>query len=317
MEKKEEISIKNTKQEILEALNEALKREKELKKVKSNPVEEQVEKEKQIAVKETIENVENNIFSEQLNDKFKKLQTALECEEQRLKELYGIEKELNNLTLVVNTHKDMINSLESERNEKEKVLTEQITKLESEYKEKEDTLKKEYDVLATTLKRDRTRENEEYDYNLKRTREIENNKWNDEKKQRLEAINAKEEEANKLLTDAKEQVKKFNELSEQVEKIPEMLAKEYDKSKNETTKELNKEFKYEKDLLVSEYKNTIDRQNDKIVSLEKEIERLSEINTNLQQKMDKAYSELKEIATKTVEANGSVKILGNNQQEKL
>ena len=39
------------------------------------------------------------------------------------------------------------------------------------------------------------------------------------------------------------------------------------------------------------------------------------MNKNLQTKMDKAYSELKDIATKTVEAHGGVKILANNNSE--
>lgn len=105
------------------------------------------------------------------------------------------------------------------------------------------------------------------------------------------------------------------ELAKKVEAIPELLANEYEKSKMETTKELTKDFKHEKDLLVSEYKNTIDRQNDKIEILEKEIEKLTSINTSLQEKMDKAYSELKELATRTVEANGGVKILGSNNNQ--
>lgn len=39
------------------------------------------------------------------------------------------------------------------------------------------------------------------------------------------------------------------------------------------------------------------------------------MNKQLQIKMDKAYSELKDIATRTVEANGGVKILNNNNPE--
>lgn len=312
---KEEISIKNTKQEILDALNEALDREKELKKVKSNPIEEQEVKEKQAAVKETKENVENNLFSEQLNEKFNKLQISLSYEEQRLKDLYGIEDELNNLTVVVNAHKDIMLKLDKEKEEKERAISEKTISLENDYKEKESKLKEEYDTLAATLKKERERENEEYLYSTKRNREIENNKWNDEKKQRLDEINMKEAETNKLLAEAKENEDKFNELAKKVEEIPAMLAKEYERSKTETTKELNKDFKYEKDLLIAEYKNTIDRQNDKIESLESEITRLTEINSSLQQKMDKAYSELKELATKTVEANGGVKIIGNNNQQ--
>lgn len=109
---KEEISLKNTKAEILEALNDALAREKEALKNKSNPIEEQKIKTTKEAVKETKENVKAEIFSEKLSEKFKKLEIALEEEENRLKELYGVEQELNNLTIVVNTHKDMMNNLE-------------------------------------------------------------------------------------------------------------------------------------------------------------------------------------------------------------
>lgn len=42
--KKEEITLKNTKAEILEALNEALEREKNVAKTKSNPEKEEKEK---------------------------------------------------------------------------------------------------------------------------------------------------------------------------------------------------------------------------------------------------------------------------------
>lgn len=311
---KEEISLKNTKQEILDALNDALKREKELTKTKSNPIEEQKQKEINNAVRETKANVKDEIFSEVLNNKFNKLEIALEQEELRLKELYGIEHELNNLTMIVNTHKDIMINLDNRKKAKEQEINNEISLLEKEYKEKTEQVKNEYTILANNLKRDRERENEEYSYNLKREREIDNNKWLDEKQKRITELAIKETETKKLLDEAKENEKKFIELTKEVERIPEMLAKEYDKSKIETTKELTKEFKYEKDLLIAEYKNTIDRQNDKIETLEKEIDKLSTINSGLQEKMDKAYTELKELATKTVEANGGVKILGSNSQ---
>ena len=80
------------------------------------------------------------------------------------------------------------------------------------------------------------RENEEYNYKLKRDREIANNKWEDEKVQREKTLSEKEEKANS----------------------------------------------------------------------EKE---------SLQNKLDQAYNQIKEMATKTVEATGGVKILGNNSNE--
>ena len=153
-----------------------------------------------------------------LNEKYNKLLIAIDVLEKKLKDLYGIEGEFNDLTLAINTHKDVVRFLDEKEKNKSLEVNNNINKLESEYKEKEE--------------------------------------------------------------------------------------------------ELAKDFKFEKDLLVSEYKNTIDRQNDKIEGLSVEIDRLNDMNKQLQNKMGKAYSELKDIATKTVEANGGVKILNNNNPDR-
>lgn len=312
---KEEISLKNTKAEILEALNEALKREKDMSKIKSEPEKDEKKKKEEMDLKESKANVEANIFSMELNEKYKKLESSILVLENRLKELYSIEKELNNLTLIINAHKDLVLSLEEKERVKREEISNNLNKLEIEYKEKEEDIKKNYDKLSRNLKIERDREIEEYNYKLKRDREIENNKWEDDKKRRLADITLKEEETNKLLSQAQENEKRYKELEEKVSKIPELLNSEYKRAQQETTTELQRDFKYEKELLVAEYKNTIDRQNDKLESLNLEIEKLNNMNINLQEKMDKAYAELKDIATRTVEANGGVKIIGNNTQD--
>jgi len=70
--KKEEITLKNTKAEILEALNAALEREKKLEKIKSNPEKEQKIEKINKVVEETKENVDKKIFSDDLIQKFPK-----------------------------------------------------------------------------------------------------------------------------------------------------------------------------------------------------------------------------------------------------
>lgn len=68
-------------------------------------------------------------------------------------------------------------------------------------------------------------------------------------------------------------------------------------------------------MLEKDCTNQIDRLNDKIESLKFEIENVNNLNSSLQEKMDKAYSQLKELATKTVESAGGVKIIGGNQSD--
>lgn len=311
--KKEEMTIKNTKAELLDALNEALEREKNLMKAKSDPIKEEKQKVVEKAIETSRVNVEQNIFSEELNKKFKDLELAIKSEEDKLKELYGVSKELNNLTLVINASKDYQIELEKKKQEETKKVQEEINALENQYKAKKEELEKEYDLMSKNLKLARDREVEEYNYKLKRDRELENNKWEDEKRIRLVKIKEQEEETKKLLDDAKAKTEEFNSLAKQVADIPLIMDKEYNRGKKEITNELEKDHKHEIELLNKDSKNVIDRQTDKITSLETEITRLTNLNTSLQEKMDKAYLELKELATKTVETNGSVKILNNNE----
>ena len=313
--KKEEITLKNTKTEILEALNAALEREKNLASMKSNPEKEEKNKKIEEAIKVSKENVEQKIFSEELNNKFKSLEVAIEAEEEKLKDLYGIEKELNNLVVVINAGKDYIAEIENNKIIKTEEVNNSIKELEEKYKIRLEELEKEYDLKAKSLKVERDREVEEYNYKTKREREISNNKWEDEKLERENNLAKKEEDTNKLLEEVKEKAEHIKELENKVNEIPSLLEKEYARGRKEAINELEKEHKYETELLSKDFKNTIDRQNDKIESLNEEVKKCNLTNEALQNKLDQAYMQIKEMATKTVEATGGVKILGNNQND--
>ena len=315
--KKEEITLKNTKAEILEALNQALEREKNINKTKSDPQKEELERKKKESISESKENIKQNIFSDELITKFKNLEMAIEALEEKLKNLYALEGELNNFTLVVNAEKDFLADLEIKKKVEIEKLETSIQELEAEYKKKNKELEEEYAAKAKTLKLERDREVEEYDYKLKREREIVNNKWEDEKKIREVNLKNLEDEAKKKLKEVTEKETYLKELEQKVEGIPEMMLKEYERGRKEATTELKKEQEYQTELLKKDFQNTIDRQADKIKSLEGELEKISALNVSMQDKMDKAYVEMKELATKTVEANGQVKIFSNNQADKI
>lgn len=313
--KGEEITLKNTKAEILNALNEALEREKNMAKIKYEPEKEEKKQKTQKAIETTRESVEQKIFSEDLNNKFLSLETAIEAEEEKLKELYGIEKELNNLVVVVNAGKDYMAELENNKKIKTEELNNSIKELEEQYKIKKEELEKEYESRAKELKLQRDRETEEYNYKIKREREIANNKWEDEKLERENTLAKKEEEVTELLEDAESKAEHIKELEDKVNEIPTLLDKEYARGRKEAIAELEKDHKFETELLKKDFQNTIDRQNDKIESLKEEVQKSNEEKKSLQEKLDLSYNQIKEMATKTVEATGGVKILGNNQNE--
>lgn len=313
--KKDEISLKNTKAEILEALNAALEREKKLANMKYEPEKEDKKRKAEEVIKTSKENVEKNIFSDELKNKFLDLQEAIKAQEEKLKELYGIENEMNNLVVVVNAGKDYIRNLELEKTEKENELNNKIALLEADYTDKKEALEKEYEAKSRNLKLERDREIEEYNYKTKREREISNNKWDDEKNAREKALTIKENELQKLLDEATNNASHIKELESKVDSIPDLLKSEYDKGYRDATKILEKEHEYATELLKKDFQNTIDRQNDKVELLTEEIKNINTEKKSLQDKLDKAYLQIKDMATKTVESTGTVKILGNNQSE--
>lgn len=310
--KKEEITLKNTKAEILEALNEALEREKNMSKIKYEPAKEEEKKKTEKVIEKTRENVEQKIFSDDLNNKFKELEIAIQAEEEKLKELYDIENELSNLVVVINAGKDYMTKLENEKEEKTQQLELSIKELENKYNSKMEDLEKEYELKSKNLKMERDREVEEYNYKTKREREISNNQWEDEKIKREKLLSEKEQKAQELLQKAEENAEHIKELENKVNEIPNLLCNEYAKGKADATCELQKENKYSIELLKKDFQNTIDRQNDKIESLKEELQKCNSEKDSLQNKLDKAYTQIKEMATKTVEATGGVKIIGNN-----
>lgn len=313
--KKDEITLKNTKAEILDALNAALEREKNMAKMKYEPEKEEETKKVEKAIEVSKENVEQKIFSDELNKKFKDLEIAIKAEEEKLKNLYGIEKELSNLVVVINAGKDYMAELENNKKIKEEELNNNIKELEETYKTKMEELEKEYETKAKNLKIERDRENEEYNYKTKREREISNNKWEDEKVQRENNLAKKEAEMKELLENAEANAEHIKDLENKVNDIPTLLEKEYARGKKEATAELEKEHKYATELLKKDFQNTIDRQNDKIESLQEEVKKSNAEKESLQGKLDQAYTQIKEMATKTVEATGGVKILGNNSND--
>ena len=101
MSMEQEITMKNTKAEMLEALNSALSRAQAAEAGKLNPVKVEKEQMEKKAVESAKAAVEQNIFSVELNNKFKDLQVAIAAEEARLQELYGVSAELQKLAQII------------------------------------------------------------------------------------------------------------------------------------------------------------------------------------------------------------------------
>jgi len=306
-----EITLKNTKVEILEALKSALKRAEMVEKTKLEPEKVMKEQAEKKAIETTQKAVEENIFSKELIDKFHNLQIAITAEENKLQELYGIGCELQKLALVIESGNERIAKIEAEELIKTKEKQDNLQALDAQFNQKKLELQFEYDEVSKKLKIDRERENEEYQYNLARKREKENNAWSDEKKARESALLKQEQDAKIMLEEAESKIEYIKSLEDKVENIGALVEKEKQAAIKAVTANLNMEFEHKSALAEKDCKNSISRLEDKVSYLEKELSVSNELVITLQNKLDKSYTELRELATKTVEFTGGVKILGN------
>lgn len=300
-----EVTLKSTKAEIMEALGTALKRAEAAERGSLNPEKEERRMIEKKAVENSQKAVGQNVFSKELCDKFNDLQIAIAAEESRLSELYGVGKEFQKLALAIEAGKDSIAKLEAEKTAKEEALAKRQAELNA-----------EYDVHVKKLKLDRERENEEYQYNLARARGKEENAWADKCTAREAELLKREAQAKELLTEAENKEEYTSTLEEKVKNIPVLLQSEKDAAVLSATETLRKEHEYKSTLERKDYQNSITRLEDKIAFLEKELDGDKKAAVALQAKLDKAYVEIRELATKTVESASGVRIIGSGSESK-
>lgn len=309
-----EITMKNTKSEILEALNRALERAEAAEQGRLHPEEKEQEANDRRAVETARKAVEQNIFSKELMGKFNDLETAITVEENRLQELYGIGQEVRKLALVLEAGRERSAAIEAELSEKERTMAETLAKLHAEHAERKTAMQAEHDAYEKKQKVERARENEEYQYNIARTRERENNAWADEKANREAELQKQEARATELLTEAEGKVEYIQSLEEQVKNIPALLAAERETAVAATTETIQREYAHQAALAEMERQNAVARLEDKAAFLERELGKATKATEALQAKLDKAYSEIRDLAAKTVESASGVKIIGGPEK---
>ena len=232
----------------------------------------------------------------------------------------------NSLVAIINAHKDK----EAELKEKfkaeeatlmadmaaqEEALNSDIKELE---KKKEDLIaatKAEHDELKKELDKQRKREAEEYNYDLKRARQLEEDKWTDEKNAREKELTEREAVVRADEQELAEKTAYIEELEQKVEEIPTLVQEATEEGVKKGKVDADKSNAFE--VRALKQKNDYDVQilEDKVNRLELEVDSLRNEKADLQMKLDDAYAQMRDLAAETVKSTGGVKILnGQNSQ---
>lgn len=312
----EKITSKSTKSQILDAYNKAIKKLNEIEASKDDPVS---QKESQMK-KETFEAADKivamGILNPEITGQYKSLELAIEMKKNELKDLYDLEVEANSLTAMINAHKDTQRELEEEAKENKKAIEAEIKALEAGLKAKEEEVENEVAEERERVSKIRQREEEEYQYNLKRKRQLEDDEWEDDKKARESVIASKEEDLTNKEKELLEKETYIADLEDKVASIPDQVASAYEEGKKEGKAKADKSNAFEVRSLETKHEYEVQNLQNQIDRLEQDLETEKSKNNDLQNKLDDAYTQMRELATNTVQSVGGVKILSNDTATK-
>lgn len=322
-----EINAKSTKAEIMEAYMAQKKQLDKLMAAKDDPVAQEKVKKQKVTLDSAAEIAGAGILNDTIVKQYNDICEAVKIKTAELNNLYEIEIGLNTLVALVNAHKDKTHELDEQykqaKVEAEKNLLDTKAAIKAEIdalnKEKGEALaaiRKESAELKIQLKQERDREEDEYTYNRDRARKIAEDEWADraaEKRKELEAWDSSIEERELAVI---EQENHISELEQKVFEIPSLIetatAEGYDKGKAD----VGKSWGFEKRSI--EQKNEYEQKalNDKVERLETDLTDAKNTIVTLQEKLDSAYAQMRELATDTVKSNGGVKILDRENSGK-
>ena len=318
------ITEKNTKKEILEALQET---EKELANLRTaNMTTADVVKKEEIKVKEeqAADLINMNILNDTITTQYKSLIDTIAMYKSKIEELHKIEVGLDTLeSIVIVQHKKeeeyrianekALTDFKLEYAEKKMAAEQEIADLKTTFAKTKATLQDEYNQLKKDLEKQRNREEEEYNYNLKRERAIENDKWIDEKTIREKELAVREaaiiERENRIAEmDAKieELTANYNTLlEEQKVKLEKAFADGEAKAEKTCTIKINA-IKKDADWEAELAKSKIEALNKAILAKEDEAK-------ELRAKLDSAYTRIQEMAIEQSKSAAPRIIESNNK----
>jgi len=329
MNKKTEITVKSTKEQIFTAYQEVLA-QLESKEI-LDPVSEKRKSQEQETVtkasKNSSENIVSNLANLKINinkeldslsnlliDEFNKLieiRGAIIIEQKHLKDLYEINETAQTLSALILAQQEKKENFEKKMREETEAFEKEKAAKKEQWKQQEETLKASYKSFEEELEKTRKRNEEEYKYNVELTRRKDADSYANKKavlESELNKLRFEHSEREELL---KSREQEYLELKQKVEEFPQELMKSKETAEEVLRSQLEMQHKFASDLLAKEIEGERKLNEQKIVALEKKIKEQDQLINQLTQKADNAVSQIQSIACKALDTSGQ-RFIGHN-----
>ena len=302
------ITAKTTKAELIEMVRELETKTQEKNEAKKTIADVQEEK-RVMVVKETAKTmVASGILNDVTVARYNNTLEAIELAEKELKEILETKDELISLETVKTAKSEVVEALEAEIAEKKEELNNLGKQIQAEYDEKTKALKVAYELEKADLDKARKRELEEFNYNLKRDRQLEINAYSDKLAARNKEITDRIAEVQTREENVEVREEKIADLEHEISNIPNKIEEAVTAAVEEARKQSATSQAIEVNYVKRDAKLTEDRLNDKIEALVKENTAKENKISELEAKLEKAYASINDLATKVATKENNVTI---------
>lgn len=310
-----EVTLKNNKQEIYDALKRAEEQLRELSSKKINPESEKEQRELEDVINSADKSLLEACVSPEILQKYKDVKSAVEAKQNELEELYGVEAVLQKIAVAHNAHQEFLHTISIEARQARSEHDNLLLKLSKDRNMELDERKIEEAQYKKELKLERDREASEYAYELSRKRKEEEDKWADEVAKREKGMREKEDALAQLVEDMDKRKDEIKALEDKVAEIPAIVAEAEEIAANKAKADSDKSHGFEVRQLKSQFEHEKQMLQMKAENFENENTELKKTIESLNEKLYSAYAEMRELAS-TVAANGGVKVLNSENMKK-
>ncbi|MBI1748744.1 MAG: hypothetical protein HYR55_19485 [Acidobacteria bacterium] len=332
------ISTTNTKQEMIDAYNELQKQMQERREAELKP-EEKIEER---ALKKVVETADalstEGIVKEathlrmeigkmltQLSDrleeeveKYRNINKAVEAKDKELQEIFEIQRSASSLAALMEAQHIKRQEFESEMASRKEELTLEIQTIRAEWEKEKKAREAEVKEREAGEQKKREREKEEYRYGFAREQQLAKDQFQDEKGKLEREIQNKTEEMEKELAEREKMIAQregeLADLQKKVATFPKEVELTVNKAVKEATEKVLADAKNKEELLKKEIGGERNVLNTRIASLEQTTKEQNEQIAKLSQQLEKAYSQVQDIAVKAIEGSSNFKSFTSWQQ---
>lgn len=306
------VTMKSTKQEIMDALKEAQAELARRGSVIADPTQMNRKQEEDECIQDAARDVNGNVFSDEMNEKYTNLANAIALMEKRLTEQYEVEAALLNLVTVTNAAKNLQFQLDADYASRKEAMEEELQGIKRSNAEALESLRQEYVDKRNAEELKHAREKEEYEYTRDRERKLEEDEYNDKVAEANKTLESLKAEAATLDAEIESRQQEINDMRTKIEAFPKELEEKYQEGYTEGEKAAGKEYGYKKAMADKEHEYQIREKDSQINHLENTVDAQALKIESLESKLDAAYSQIQALAAKTVESNGSIKVIGGS-----